>query len=433
MSSAERGIEQVSRLEIRMRWSLLAVLSLVVACSPDATPKNKPVAAPVVEQKTPVVRDLPPDDPLPQMKEAPAFVALAAGGMHSCGITESASLYCWGRNDQGQVGDGTTSDRALPVAVGTNLKWRAVSAGRAHSCAITTDGATYCWGSSIAGQLGSDTLGTMTAPFRIEKAPPFVKVSSGETHTCAITTGGKLYCWGENLHGELGSSVISKYAAVAQVAPQLTWARVSAGLHNTCAITIDGKLYCWGLNNGGGIGVEADDACDVDGEGGLCALPLRQPADSLRFSVVATGVTHSCAIAGDGVLYCWGSNEQGQLGSGFREPLGPTPVTGEQRWIAVSAGKDFTCALTKGGVAQCWGAGDDGQLAGGAADATVPAPVAGSVRFTSITSGTAHTCALSTDHLVYCWGSNGNGQLGTGGRKRSFEPARLMFAAKDTL
>jgi alpha-tubulin suppressor-like RCC1 family protein len=105
---------------------------------------------------------------------------------------------------------------------------------------------------------------------------------------------------------------------------------------------------------------------------------------------------------------------------------------GEQRWMAVSAGLDFTCAITKGGVAQCWGADDDGQLAGRAADATVPAPVEGSARFTAISSGTSHTCALSTDHLVYCWGSNGFGQLGTGGHKRSFEPAKLMFTAKDT-
>jgi alpha-tubulin suppressor-like RCC1 family protein len=141
-------------------------------------------------------------------------------------------------------------------------------------------------------------------------------------------------------------------------------------------------------------------------------------------------VTHTCAITGDGTLYCWGSNERGQLGSGFREPLGPTPVMGQQRWIAVSAGRDFTCAITKAGVAQCWGADDDGQLAGRAADATVPAPVAGSTRFVAISSGTAHTCALSTDHLVYCWGSNGNGQLGTGGHKRSFEPEKLMFAAE---
>ncbi|HMI57476.1 MAG TPA: hypothetical protein VK511_05475, partial [Gemmatimonadaceae bacterium] len=302
-----------------MRWLLLASLSLVVACSTDATPKTKPVATPVVEQKQPIVRDLPPEEPLPPMRAAPSFATVVAGSTHSCGITENASLYCWGRDDQGQLGDSATSESPLPVAVAPSLKWRTVSVGGSHSCGITTDGATYCWGSSVAGQLGSDTLGTITAPYRMEKAPSFVKISSGENHTCAITTDGKLYCWGENLHGELGSSVFSKYSPVEQVAPQLTWARVSAGLHNTCAITIDGKLYCWGLNNGGGIGVQADDACEKNGESGLCTLPLRQPADSLRFSIVATGVTHTCAITGGGVLFCWGSNDKGQLGSGFRE------------------------------------------------------------------------------------------------------------------
>jgi len=130
-------------------------------------------------------------------------------------------------------------------------------------------------------------------------------------------------------------------------------------------------------------------------------------------------------------LYCWGANDRGQLGSGFREPLNPTPVMGEQQWIAVSAGRGFTCAVAKGGIAQCWGADNEGQLAGRAADATVPAAVAGAVHFTAISSGTAHTCALSTDHLVYCWGANEYGQLGTGAHKRSFEPAKLMFAAEN--
>ena len=216
-----------------------------------------------------------------------------------------------------------------------------------------------------------------------------------------------------------------------QVAPQLTWGYVSAGFHDSCAITVEGKLYCWGFNNGGALGVEAEDQCEMDGAPGLCALPLRQPADSLRFMTVATGSSHSCAITTVGVLYCWGANDHGQLGSGFREPLGPTAVMGDARYVAVSAGRDFTCALTKGGVAQCWGADDEGQLAGRAADATVPAPVAGTTKFVTLSSGSAHSCALSADHTVYCWGSNANGQLGTGGKKRSFAPAKLMFATRN--
>ncbi|HEY7860863.1 MAG TPA: hypothetical protein VIB98_05425, partial [Gemmatimonadaceae bacterium] len=233
--------------------------------------------------------------------------------------------------------------------------------------------------------------------------------------------------WGENEHGELGQSRFSKSGVATPVAPQLTWATVSAGPHDSCAITTDGKLYCWGLNNGGALGVESGDACESDGEPEECALPLRQPVDSLRFTTVATGTNHSCAITTAGVLYCWGSNDRGQLGSGFREPLAPTPVMGDARYTAVSAGRAFTCALTTAGVAQCWGADDEGQLAGRAADATVPAPVASTTRFVTLSSGETHSCALSADHIVYCWGSNANGQLGTGAHKRSFEPARLMF------
>src|SRR5450432_27661 len=413
-----------------MRWSLLASLSLVIACSTDATPKTKPVAAPVVEQK-PVVRDGPPEDPLPAMTASPSFIMVDAGGDHSCGVAESAELFCWGRDDQGQLGDSGSTDQPLPVAVGEGLKWKAVSAGGSHSCGLTTDGAAYCWGSSVAGQLGSDTLGTVPEPYRIQNAPPFVKISAGEKHSCALTADGKLYCWGENLHGELGLSVFSKYSPAVQVAPQLTWSFVSAGVHDSCGITTDGKLYCWGLDNGGALGVDASDACELGAAPGKCALPLRQPADSLRFTAVATGLNHSCAINTSGVLYCWGSNDHGQLGSGFRAALGPTQVVGDGRYAEVSAGREFTCALTKRGVVECWGADDDGQLAGRAADATVPAPIAGSTRFVSLSSGSAHSCALSANHTVYCWGSNGNGQLGTGGKRRSFAPARLMFATRD--
>jgi alpha-tubulin suppressor-like RCC1 family protein len=265
----------------------------------------------------------------------------------------------------------------------------------------------------------------------MQKAPPFVKISSGENHNCAITADGKLYCWGENKHGELGLSLFSKFSPVVQVAPQLTWSFVSAGVHDSCGITTEGKLYCWGLDNGGAIGVEAADACEMDGAPGQCTLALRQPVDSLRFTTVATGVNHSCAISTGGVLYCWGSNDHGQLGSGFREPLGPAAVMGDGSYTAVSAGREFTCALAKDGVVQCWGADDEGQLAGRAADATVPAPIAGSTKFVALSSGTAHSCALSVNHTVYCWGSNDDGQLGSGSHKRSFAPARLMFATRD--
>ena len=140
-----------------MRRSLLAALVTalvtVLACSPG-TPKDKASRA----HRVP-----PPDDPQaeaePSVIAAPAFANVSAGYDHSCGVTEHAELFCWGRNDQGQLGDSTTEEHALPVQVGEAMKWRAVTVGGAHSCAITNDGATYCWGSSIAGQLGSDTLG----------------------------------------------------------------------------------------------------------------------------------------------------------------------------------------------------------------------------------------------------------------------------------
>lgn len=176
-----------------MRCSLLASLSLVIACSTDATPKTKPVAGPVAEQKM-VVRDAAPEEPLPPMTASPSFSMVDAGGAHSCGVAESAELFCWGRNDQGQLGDSGFAEQALPVAIGEGLKWKAVSSGGSHSCALTTDGAAYCWGSSVSGQLGSDTLGTIPEPYRLQNAPPFVRISSGENHSCGITADGKLYC-----------------------------------------------------------------------------------------------------------------------------------------------------------------------------------------------------------------------------------------------
>ena len=326
-----------------MRRPLFLIFAIVLACSTDATPKNKPVAAPAAPAPKVVAPPPPPEEPLPPMTPSPSFRDVSAGNGHSCGVTESAELFCCGRNDQGQVGDSGSTERTLPVAVGEGMKWRTVSAGGSHSCALTTDGDAYCWGSSVNGQLGSDTLGIVSQPYRVQKAPPFAKISTGEDHSCAITTEGKLYCWGENQHGELGLSVFSKYSPAVQLAPQLTWSFVSAGPHDSCGITTEGKLYCWGLDNGGALGVEAGDPCEMDGAPEQCALPLRQPMDSQRFTAVATGVNHSCAINTEGVLYCWGSNDRGQLGSGFREPLTPTPVMGDARFTAVSAGRGFTC------------------------------------------------------------------------------------------
>ena len=303
------------------------------------------------------------------------FQSLSAGRSHTCGVTTEGAAYCWGGNGDGQLGNGSTTNKNMPAAVSGGLMFTSVRAGGFHTCGVTTDGAAYCWGWNGWGQLGngSGDLIPHSTPEAVSGGLTFPSMSTGGFHTCGVTTGAAAYCWGRNEDGQLGLSDVLSRAQPEAVSGGVTFPLVSTGAFHTCGVTTDGAAYCWGQNRGGQLG---NDSFDSDPH--LTPGPV---LGELTFELVSTGLSHTCGVTTDGAAYCWGANDNGELGNGSADMLHhttPEAVSGGLTFQSLSTQFIHTCGLTIGGEAYCWGGNFAGQLGDGSAtDRTSPVLVFG--------------------------------------------------------
>ena len=339
---------------------------------------------------------------------------IAAGSDHTCAMTEAGGAICWGKNENGQLGDGATAHRTTPVVVSGlgDSSVAAVTAGAFHTCALTTDGGVLCWGRNTEGQLGDATQVDRATPVAVSGLPGVVAVAAGGFHTCALTETRGVTCWGNNSSGQLGDGQICGNVCttpVGVVGLTSGVAAIAAGLQHSCAVLDTGIVKCWGSNTVGqlGDGTNADSATPVDVAGAIG-------------SAIAAGGAHTCALTDGASVRCWGENDSGQLGDGTdmnrRTPIDVSGLPWGFRVLA--AGFKHTCVILEPTGMACWGNNSLGQLGDGrACGSTCPSPVAVSglaEDVAAVAMGFFHTCALGVASSLQCWGLNDNGQLGEG-------------------
>jgi alpha-tubulin suppressor-like RCC1 family protein len=260
----------------------------------------------------------------------PEWASIATGWYTTCGLTTAGEIWCWGTNMGGCVGIDPDLESAVPTPhlLSDTMRFTKVAFGGFHGCGIRDDGSLWCWGLNSSGQLGvGDTEDrfepTESGCTESECFGDWVAVAAGSFHTCAIREGGRLYCWGGGLNGQLGIGVIPDRDLSRAVPVAGRWRAVDGGQSHTCAIADDETLFCWGRNDLGQLGLgdlmrrDAPARVTVPGGDGFLRLGL--------------GREHTCVVRRDETLWCWGWNEDGQLGAGFETTAAELPVTAPQR------------------------------------------------------------------------------------------------------
>jgi len=240
---------------------------------------------------------------------------VSAGESHTLAIKRNGTLWAWGSNQYGRLGDDTTQDRfrPVPVPIGlTEANWASVSAGPSHTMAIRTDGTLWGWGNNQHGQIGDNTTWVRHSPVQIGVAATWASVSAGPSHTMAIRTDGTLWGWGNNQHGQLGDNTTFDRRIPVRIGLAVTnWASVSAGERHTVAVRADGTLWAWGPNDRGQLGNGMPSSVIPQ-----TAPLLVAPGMTANWRSVSAGSDYSTATRADGSLWAWGFNQHGQLGDG---------------------------------------------------------------------------------------------------------------------
>ena len=349
------------------------------------------------------------------------FARIAAGHVHTCGVTTAGAAYCWGSGSHGELGNGFTEQRRVPSAVAGGIRFADVYPNNVwHTCGRATTGSVYCWGANRDGLFGDGSTLPSLTPKPAAGGIAFVELSV-ERHACGVTSEGAAYCWGPYFLGD-GSHTGS--TSPVRVAGDLTFRTISVGNSYTCALTVSGSPYCWGSNIAGMLG-------DSTTMHRLVPEPVKT---GLVFTSISASRAldvnhaHTCAVANDGSVWCWGAGGSGQLGDGATQTrLAPVRVAGGVTFASVVTGNRFSCGLTAAGAAYCWGQNDMGQLGNGTTvPSLVPVPVAGGHIFAMLSAGVGYACGVTVSHVALCWGSNRDGQLGTGTNiERSSVPVRV--------
>ena len=333
-----------------------------------------------------------------------SWLLVSAGGEHTCAIRADKNLWCFGQNAWGEMGDHSLGDRFIPTPVDRISIWKLITDGGGnHDCAITRQQALWCWGLNDHGQVGDGATTTRTLPLLIGTAL-WTTVTGGEGYTCGIQDDRSLWCWGANGKGQLGNGTRTDAHAPVQVGTDTDWASVSPGPTHTCALKTDKSLWRWGANADGEVG---------DGSTSLRKSPVKVGTSS--WTTVSAGGRFTCGTQTGGTLWCWGFNDQGEVAqppnSGAQ--ITPTQVGTLTTWVQVDSATDHSCAVRTDLTLSCWGNNVSGDLGNDSAESDSPVAIPQKIWTRAITFDSM-SCAWKTDDTMACWGNDTIGQLGDG-------------------
>ncbi|MCH8161023.1 MAG: chromosome condensation regulator RCC1 [Chloroflexi bacterium] len=335
--------------------------------------------------------------------------ALATGWSHTCALMDSGDVMCWGSNDSGQLGDGTNTDRARPVAVEGLHDVLSIDAGSSFTCALTGGGAVTCWGGNFFGQLGDGSRDDRSVPSNvIGLSAGAVDIGVGVGHACAVTGEGEVFCWGDAANGQLGAASLPPIeptpVPVLVEGLDVPIEAVAGGEHHTCALAASGTVKCWGASWGGNLG-------DGSEPGGDAISPV-DAAGLSDVTQISVGSYTTCAVTESDKLYCWGRHIGVETDDVTWVPTEVTTLDAPP--LTVSVGRASVCVVLTSGNVECWGDNSYGNLGDGTLEASfTPVEVnLGDLKASVISIGIRHTCAVVDDGGVWCWGGNLGGKLG---------------------
>jgi alpha-tubulin suppressor-like RCC1 family protein len=366
---------------------------------------------------------------------------VSTGWYHSLGLRTDGTISAWGYNGYGQLGDGTTVDKVTPIHGGGTLTGIVdVAAGQYHSVAVKNDGTIWAWGYNGSGQLGNGTTQNQSLPVQAISIGSAIQVAAGEYHTLALKSDGTVWAWGYNAYGQLGNGTTTNSSTAVQVTGLTNVIRIAAGTYHSMALKNDGTVWTWGYNAYGELG-----------DGGKANSTSIVNVSNLTGAVdIAAGDYHSLAVKSDGTVWAWGFNQYGELGnSSTTSQVNAVQVSQSSgsnfnNIIGVAAGIYYSAALKNDGTLFAWGHNDYGQLGiGNTTDSVIPVQssacsltsfsnVTASPFSGRITANQTHSLGVKPDGSVWAWGDNTYGELGDGTTTNRLSPVQAAITGAVT-
>ncbi len=359
--------------------------------------------------------------------DVPFFTDIAAGSSYTVALKFDGTVWAWGSNGRGELGNGTTTKSATPVQVIGLTDVTAIAAGSSHTVALKSDGTVWAWGSNSSNQLGATTEDVCriavtdepcsSTPVQVSELTDVVAISAGGAHTVALKSDGTVWAWGPNNFGQLGTETTETCTSPwggsypcsstpVQVNGLTDVTAIAAGSRYTVALKLDGTVWAWGSNSTGQLGAETTETCTFPSISFPCSFTPVQVNELTDVTAITAGDAHAVALKSDGTVWewPWGSSS-----------YGPVQISELTDVIDIAAGGTHSISLKSDGTVWTWGDNSDGQLGDGTRNSSsVPVQVSGLVDITAIAGGHWFSIALKSDDTIWGWGDNYSGQLGDG-------------------